>query len=205
MGSCQPHGEVGLSPMILAQQASGGLNLLLFTYFPVDLSKVLIPPSNKPVPWDSPNAPLASCRAQAESGSRGAVGSGTSLFSWCLRGCRTAGCLGYKLVGLQQQLLGFCPCFPSRLNGIAWTSWGWDPDTRDAWGVSSSQHLASRQPREPAVHRKYWTFWVLKREPGTVPRLHLIHLLGATERGDGESAKITLAGPGGPRASARHM
>ena len=160
-----------------------GLSLLLVHLFSCDcFSKVLLLPSTKPEPQGSSKTPLASCRAQAESGNRGAVG--LPVLSWCFRGSQSAGYLGNKLVRLQGQLLlGFCACCTSRLHATAWTSWGWDPDTSDAWGMSPTECLAWCQPRAPAACRKYWTFWVLKREPGTVPRLHLIHLLGATEKG----------------------
>lgn len=108
----------------------------------------------------------------------------------CLRGSWAAGHLRYGWWDWRGSLCGgFCPCFPSWLSATSWTSWGWDPDTRDTWGVNPSECLASRQARAPAACRKYWTFWILKREPGADPRLHLIHLLGAREKGDGEICK----------------
>ena len=129
-----------------------------------------------------PHLPLAGLRLSQETEGQWAVG--LPVLRWCLRGSQSAGYLRDKLVRLQEQcLLGFCACFTSSLNATAWTSWGWDPDTSDAWGMSPTECLAWCQPRAPAACRKYWTFWVLKREPGTVPRLHLIHLLGATEKG----------------------
>lgn len=166
-------------------------------------SKVLIPPSTMPEPWGQPGCSTCLLWVQAAPGSRGPLAMGFLSFSGCFGGSPRAGNLGYKLVGLQYSLCwGFSPAFfPSELHG-AWTSWDWGPDTRDAWGVNSSESLTSYQARAACCVQEILNILSLKEGTWNSSKITLNTSAGSYREGRlGESVKITLAEPGKHTAS----
>lgn len=169
-------------------------------------SKVLVPLSTKPEPQGSSNTPLASGRAQAESGNRGAGGSGSSCPQLVLQResvCRlsqrqTGEAAGAASAGVLCLLHKQPQC--NSLDKL-----GLRPRHQRCLG-NEPYRVSGMVPAQSACCvQEILNILSLKEGTWNSSKITLNTSVGSYREGSqGKSAKITLAGPGGLIASAGH-